>query len=41
MTKVKSQDEKAKEKLFTLGPPFYKEIGAFHGIFDKTLIDYI
>ena len=36
ITKVKSQDEKPKDQSFTLGPPFYKQMGIFHGIFDET-----
>ena len=41
ITKVKSLDEKPKDQSFTLGPPFYKQMGVFHGIFDETLVDYI
>ena len=41
INKVKIQDEKPKDQSFTLGPPFYKQIGVFHRIFDETLIDYI
>ena len=39
--KIKSQDEKPKDQVFTLGPPFYKQMGIFHGIFYETLVDYI
>ena len=39
--KIKNQDEKPKDQIFTLGPPFYKQMGIFHGIFYETLVDYI
>ena len=41
ITNLKSQNEKPKDQSFTLGPPFYKKMVAFHGIFDETLVDYI
>ena len=41
ITKVKSQDEKPKDQSFTFGPPFYKQMVVFYGIFDETLVEYI
>ena len=30
-----------KIKVLHLDPPFYKQMGVFHEIFDETLVNYI
>ena len=35
---IKSQEIKGS---LTLGPPLYKQMEVFYGIFDESLVDYI